>query len=497
MLFTSPIFLFSFLPLFLLAYFVLPKQWRNGLLFGASLIFYSWGEGRLLGVMLFSTVVDYLAGLGLSKGWRGDIRVLPAGQPRSRSQKVFLWMSIFVNLSMLGFFKYFNFGLANVTSLFSAIGLDPLTTHSTLQIVLPLGISFYTFQSMSYTIDVYRGHVRATRHFVDFAAYVTMFPQLVAGPIIRYADVSKQLILRVVTREGFAYGVRRFIVGLAKKVLIANTVAIIADQTFAQSPDNLGIWASWLGIISYALQIYFDFSGYSDMAIGLGHMLGFKFLENFNYPYIAQSVKEFWRRWHISLSTWFRDYVYIPLGGNRRSHSRTYINLLVVFFVTGLWHGASWNFVVWGMFHGFFLMLERLGLEKVLARVWQPIRHGYTLLAVLVGWVFFRAETLPDAWSYLRSMFGFNSGVDAPTAVVSMTGILTLGVILGAFGSTPIMPWLRRQIEKLWTFPLNNRQGSTYFAFMTAEFVLLFAAATLAIMQLASDSYNPFIYFRF
>lgn len=497
MLFTSPIFLFSFLPIFLVGYFLFPKRWRNGWLFGASLIFYSWGEGRLLGIMLLSTLVDYIAGLGISNGWRGNIAALPEDGPRSRSQKGFLWMSIVVNLTLLGFFKYFNFGFENIASLFSALGLGEIMTNSTLHIVLPLGISFYTFQSMSYTIDVYRGHVPATRHFIDFAAFVTMFPQLVAGPIIRYADIAKQLAYRVVTRDGFVYGIRRFIVGLAKKVLIANTVAIIADQTFALPQAQLGFFASWLGVVCYALQIYFDFAGYSDMAIGLGHMFGFRYLENFNYPYISQSIKEFWRRWHISLSTWFRDYVYIPLGGNRRSTGRTYLNLLIVFFVTGLWHGASWNFVIWGMYHGFFLIVERLGLDRLLQRAWKPVRHVYAVAVVLIGWVFFRAPTLVDARAYLGSMFGLHGSLSMTTLATPMNLILVLGVVLGMIGSAPFMPWLQKTVQRLWVSPRRSIRVTSQLAFASAEFGLLITVAILSVMQLANDTYNPFIYFRF
>jgi len=498
MLFTSPIFIFLFLPVFLLIYYSLPKKLRNFFILAASLIFYSWGEGKLIAIMLISSGIDYIAGIGIANAWRGEIQTLPETGERSKKQKWFLVLSLLGNLSLLGFFKYFNFGIENFNALMHAFGFDAAAWESFGKVALPLGISFYTFQSMSYTIDVYRGRATATRNYITFAAYVTMFPQLVAGPIVRYADVAKELVYRAVTRERFAYGVRRFVVGLAKKVLIANTVAIAADRVFALPVSEIGFGLSWLGVICYALQIYFDFSGYSDMAIGLGHMIGFKFLENFNYPYIAQSLKDFWRRWHMSMSTWFRDYLYISLGGNRKSKGRTYLNLIIVFFITGLWHGASWSFVVWGLWHGLFLIIERLGFGKILARTWRPLRHLYLLLVVLFGWVLFRAETLPYAWSYARAMVGFGAGDNSwETLSLFLSGSLVLALAMGIVGSMRIIPGIKTVCANIVQSVRGGFSVAIRVLFASSELVLLFGLFIISMMQLASDTYNPFIYFRF
>ena len=366
-----------------------------------------------------------------------------------------------------------------------------------LNIILPVGISFYTFQSMSYTIDVYRGEVKATRNFLDFACYVTMFPQLVAGPIVRYRDVALQLIDRVVTVPGFASGVRRFVIGLAKKILIANIVARAADDIFAILPADLTPALAWLGIICYTLQIYFDFSGYSDMAIGLGRMFGFDFLENFNYPYISQSIQEFWRRWHISLSTWFRDYLYIPLGGSRKGNARTYFNLVTVFFLCGLWHGAAWNFVVWGLFHGLFLVLERMGLASFLKRIPMPLRHLYALSVAVVGWVFFRAESLSQAVSFLGSMFFIHSGdpLRQPLGMYVHPELI-LAIAAGFIGSAPILP---RAVKKIRQKVVENESSRPWLGglFCTATVSGIIVLMIFVGMRLASGSHNPFIYFRF
>lgn len=497
MLFSSPIFIFLFLPVFLLVYFILPKKIRNFFLLIASLIFYSWGEGKLIAIMLTSSMIDYVAGLGIAHGWRGKINKLPEGGSRTRAQKMFLVLSLSGNLILLAFFKYFNFGIDNFNAVMNALGV-----HSALfkdaHIILPLGISFYTFQSMSYTIDVYRGWATATRSVVNFIAFVTMFPQLVAGPIVRYADVAEQLIYRVISKDRFVYGIKRFIIGLSKKVLIANVCAAPADAIFSLPVGQLGFFASWLGVICYSLQIYFDFSGYSDMAIGMGHMIGFKFLENFNYPYIARSIKDFWRRWHISMSTWFRDYLYIPLGGNRISTGRTYFNLVVVFFITGLWHGASWNFVIWGLYHGLFLILERLGFGKILEKVWRPLNHFYVLIVVMVGWVFFRANDLGQAGAYLGSMFGFGNHASGWSTVSQYASSLTvLIIIIGIIGSTRLVPWLHAKVHNLLSAKDSILANTSMFLYYGFSFVSLVALFIASAMQLAGDTYNPFIYFRF
>jgi len=359
-------------------------------------------------------------------------------------------------------------------------------------IALPIGISFYTFQTMSYTIDVYYGKVKANRNFIDFGAYfgayVTMFPQLIAGPIVRYADINEQLKSRKTSVSKFAQGVERFIIGLAKKMMFANTFGYIADSIFMHNPADLSTGTAWLGIIAYSLQIYFDFSAYSDMAIGLGKMFGFDILENFNYPYISRSIKEFWRRWHISLSTWFRDYLYIPLGGNRKGGNRTYVNLFIVFFITGMWHGSSWNFIIWGLFHGLFLVIERIGFDKILEKTWRPVQHFYALFIALIGWVFFRAEDLPQAIQYLISMAGVNEGVLRTDVFLNNETIITL--LLGFILATPVYKPVRERIKEYTKTSFGAIPLLVYYVFLGT---LLFVSVAL----ISAGTYNPFIYFRF
>lgn len=497
MVFASPIFLFVFLPIFFTLYYIFPKHWRNVVIIGASLFFYMWGEAKLVIVMLASTFVDYLCALviahaGIRHMWQSPPKLV-AGEHRTRTQRIALVVSLTVNLGFLLFFKYANWGIENVTSILHSLGLTTATAHRALAISLPLGISFYTFQSMSYSIDVYRGHAQATRNLLNYATLITKFPLLIAGPIIRYADVAQQLVTRVMSVEKFAYGVRRFTVGLGKKVLIANAMAVPADAIFALPADQLSAPVAWFGVLAYALQIYFDFSGYSDMAIGLGAMLGFTFLENFNFPYIAGSVRDFWRRWHISLSSWFRDYVYIPMGGNRGGTARTYFNLIFVFFVTGLWHGASWTFVVWGLFYGVFLVLERLWPKGWSSGKLRPLGHVYTLLVVLVAWVFFRADSMSAAGHMLHAMVGAHT-TNAVPLMYYLNGKTIVVFILGVLGSMPLLrtaseAWIRRQV----------RVGTTSATVIiqAASAVLLLGVFLLAVMQLAGGSYNPFIYYRF
>lgn len=479
MLFSSGIFLFLYLPFFLLVYYLLPKYWHNAFLFAASLVFYAWGEGLIVFVLLLSAFINYVAG-----------RLIERGQRRAG-----LWLSLIGSLSLLGYYKYANFLVDSIRGVADVLGL-PVADNLTLPLIaLPIGISFYTFQGISYTLDIYWGRIRANRSFLDYGTYVAMFPHQIAGPIVRYADIAPELADRSTTIQKFSIGVERFILGLAKKVLLANTFASLADSIFNAPPDSYPTATAWLGILAYSLQIYFDFSGYSDMAIGLGKMVGFDFKENFNYPYIARSVQDFWRRWHISLSSWFRDYVYVPLGGNRGSKARTYRNLLIVFFVTGLWHGASWNFIVWGLYHGVFLLIERAGFGKRLSKIWPFFAHAYTLLVVLIGWVFFRAATLPEAIQYLQKMAGLaapaTSAITFPPAYFlnpEVVGSLLLGIVL----ATPVYAHLQR-----WWDRLLARLVSMRFLLDSIYVVGLVGLFVLSVMYLAADTYNPFIYFRF
>jgi alginate O-acetyltransferase complex protein AlgI len=479
-LFTEPTFLFLFLPILLALYFATFSRvhgaYGNWLLLVASVIFYAKGGGAFTWLMLGSITFNYWMAIAVDRG-RDSGRAKPI-----------LAAAVAVNLIVLGVFKYANFFADNVSTLFLVLGLHPLVVP---RVLLPIGISFFTFHAISYVVDVYRRDATAQKSPVHAALYLLLFPQLIAGPIIRYRDLADQLAERVVTLDGFACGVRRFIIGLAKKVLIANVVAGPADAIFGLPFDQLSAGHAWLGIICYTLQIYFDFSGYSDMAIGLGRMFGFTFPENFRWPYIADSVQDFWRRWHISLSTWFRDYLYVPLGGNRVSPARTYVNLVTVFFLCGLWHGASWNFVIWGLFHGTFLVIERLvSRRRVRAReAGTPVRqlalHAYTLIVVMAGWVFFRAETLPGAIAYLRALAGLSLAMPTPFTVQwYLTPELWLALAAGVIGSMPWIPALARDREPSWTFGLAS----------TAALVALLAAC---VMQMAARTYNPFIYFRF
>ena len=481
MLFSSPVFLFLFLPLLLALYWVAPQALRNAVLVLASLWFYAWGEPALVVVMLVSVAINYALALWIERlaGGSGAGAVLA--------------LAVCANLSLLIYFKYAVFLIDNLNGLLALTSAGPITPP---EVVMPIGISFYTFQAMSYVVDVYRRQVSAERNPLNVALYISLFPQLIAGPIVRYIDVAEQIRGRRVTTAGFAEGVQRFAIGLAKKMLIANSAAAVADAVFDIPDAQLGTAVAWLGIVCYTLQIYFDFSGYSDMAIGLGLMFGFRFLENFNYPYIGQSLTEFWRRWHISLSGWFRDYLYIPLGGNRGGAWRTYRNLLVVFALCGLWHGASWSFLAWGLFHGGFLVAERCGFGRVLERLPAILRHAYLLLLVMVGWVFFRADDLSHAATYLAAMAGFVAASSAEFHVgLWLDSGLWLALIAGAIGSTPWLGWLRER-------RLLPDEGATWGA-ATRGAVSLARLAAVALLLLASASsmmagtHNPFIYFRF
>ena len=479
MIFSSTLFLFLFLPLTLLIYYAIPKKYvmaKNIELLIASLIFYAWGEPKNVLLMLLSIAVNYVFGLLLEK----------FDEKKSRRRLVLIFSVVF-NLGMLFYFKYLGF-----------------FTGGRINIILPIGISFFTFQIMSYTIDVYLRNVKTQRDPFKLALYISLFPQLIAGPIVRYIDVEKELTSRTYDVDKVFKGIVRFSVGLAKKVIISNTVGLLADNIFKLDPTLMSASTGWLGAIAYTLQIYFDFSGYSDMAIGLGHMMGFNFIENFNYPYISKSVQEFWRRWHISLSSWFRDYLYIPLGGNRKGKVRTYINLLIVFACTGFWHGAAWNFLVWGLFHGLFLVIERAGFKKVLAgdfkalenkpRVAKAVRiattafgHIYTMLIAIIGWVLFRAETMGKAWQYICTMFRF-SDWGWIKAMAQLDGYTLVIILLGIVGSFPIVPFVREKMRKYaWSETAYSVIGA----------VSMLTLLLLSIFCLTGSDYNPFIYFRF
>lgn len=481
MLFSSFVFLNLFLPLLLALYYVMPRAGKNLLLLTASLFFYAWGEPWLVLLMLASTGMNYHFGRWMQKH-RG-----------AKAGKWILGLAVAANLSFLIYFKYVGFLVTGVNDLLALVDVSPFAVP---EVTLPIGISFYTFQAMSYVIDVARGEVDAEDRFANVALYIALFPQLIAGPIVRYKDVAEQIQQRSESFDLFAEGVRRFIIGLGKKMLIANSVGSVADAVFEIPDGQLGVSVAWLGIVCYTLQIYFDFSGYSDMAIGLGRMFGFRFLENFNYPYVAQSITEFWRRWHMSLSSWYRDYLYIPLGGNRNGSWCTYRNLLIVFLLCGLWHGASWAFAVWGLFHGGFLIVERLGLSRILERTPRVLRHVYLLLVVMVGWVFFRATSFSHAIGYLTAMAGLagDAGPEFPISLYLDKG-LWIVLIAGAFGALPLVPWLHDQLKRD-EAPIGWRpafRGGVSFA-ATAGLMVTFAASLAA---MSAGTYNPFIYFRF
>ena len=467
MLFSSTFFIFLFLPLLLIIYYAIPKKYfpaKNAALLIFSLIFYSWGEPVYVLLMIYTSFFNYfMAHIIVRAKIRGG---------RGRLDFVF---TIFVNLSILCFFKYFGFLMDTVNGIFGS-------NISYTALPLPVGISFYTFQALSYVIDVYKSEVRPQKSFLNFALYISLFPQLIAGPIINYKDIEQQLSERTTTLDRFGQGARRFIFGLAKKVILANNLGVLHRFVIGLSASESSVMTSWIGIMAYTLQLYFDFSGYSDMAIGLGRMFGFKFKENFNYPYISESVTEFWRRWHISLSSWFREYLYIPLGGNRVSVSRHIVNLLIVWALTGLWHGASWNFVVWGLYYGILLILEKYLYGEYLQGLKPVIRHVYTGLVVIVGWVFFSSKDLPTALDYIKQLSGV-SGID----FLNMTTIYLLRTNL---------------ILLLLACLIAARKGMDAFKtvagkYPLAEIVFLTGIFTVAAGYLIYDSYNPFLYFRF
>jgi alginate O-acetyltransferase complex protein AlgI len=499
MLFSSSIFLFQFLPIVLAAYFGLDRRFHNVVLLLASLFFYAWGEKLIVCVLLLTCLVNYALGLWVDR------------ERRRGKGKLVVGVAVAFNVGMLIAFKYADWLWGSTSNLLQTLGAidHPLRAlasfvpessawHDVLvmggHIRLPIGISFFTFQALSYVVDVYRSEGAVQRNPINFALYKALFPQLIAGPIVRYRDVHDQITMRASSIPKFALGVRRFVLGLGKKMLIANVCARVADQIWGIPPNEVTPSLAWIAIFAYTLQIYFDFSGYSDMAIGLAHMFGFTFLENFRWPYVSRSITEFWRRWHISLSSWFRDYLYIPLGGSRVSRARTYFNLVLVFFLCGLWHGAAWNFVVWGLFHGAFLVIERAGLGAWLDRRPRFVQHVYVLAVVIVGWVFFRAPTLSAAMDYLGTMAGRSAGkplLHHPALYVDSVALTAM--IAGVIGS---MPWLER--VRGWRDRLVERgragAGLGLELAGTAALALVFVSSAL---ELSGRSYNPFIYFRF
>ena len=465
MVFSSFTFLFIFLPLVLLTYFIAKKRkLRNIVLFIFSLIFYAWGEPVYVLLMLLSIIVNYAVALIIEK--------VP------EKKKILLLLDIIFNIGIIGFFKYGNFIIQNINLIFHT-NIDEMTLG------LPIGISFYTFQILSYVIDVYRKTVPAQKSIINLGMYITLFPQLIAGPIVRYETIADEIENRKESFEQVIEGLKRFIIGLGKKVLIANQMALIADTIYNGDLNSTGTISLWLAAISYTLQIYFDFSGYSDMAIGLGRIFGFHFLENFNYPYIAKSITDFWRRWHISLSTWFRDYIYIPLGGNRVNKLKWLRNILIVWILTGLWHGASWNFVLWGLYYGILLITEKVFLGKFIEKLPKILQHIYTLFFVIIGWVIFRVESLSEIGIIFQKMFTWHSSGVLDNIILDFDIFSSLPYILiGIIGALPIIPKIKEKMKYKTNYHLISNIA-TYAVFITCICFLL------------SATYNPFIYFRF
>ena len=464
MVFSSLVFMFAYLPITLLAYYLVPRQGRNIFLFIVNLIFYGWGEPKLVLLMVFNIFFNYIGGWLVDK-YRAD----------GKKKKLFLILTCVLDIGILAVFKYT--GMITET-----LNMLPFLNIPELQISLPIGISFYTFQTMSYVIDVYRDDAPVSKNFINFGTYVALFPQLIAGPIVRYRDVAEQLVNRRETLEMFTKGVKLFMVGLAKKVIIANTMGTLTTNIFATTDEN-GVVGTWVGIIAYTFQIYFDFSGYSDMACGLGNMMGFEFLKNFNYPYIAKSITDFWRRWHISLSTWFKEYVYIPLGGNRKGVKRQILNLLIVWGLTGLWHGAAYNFVLWGLYYGLLLILEKFVLKKFLDRLPSFVQHIYTLFIIIIGWGLFYFTDVGQLGEFMVDLFNFGNGICGDQAFNLIMSNLPM-LIIAAVASTPLATMLYTRFEH------------TRFMWIP-ETLYCMGVLAVSTASLVNQSYNPFLYFRF
>lgn len=464
MVFSSLVFMFAYLPITLLAYYLIPRHGRNIFLFFINLLFYGWGEPTLIVLMLINIAINYAGGYFVDK-FRDD----------KKKQKLFLILTCVIDIGTLAVFKY-------TGMLVDTVNMLPFLDLPTPEISLPIGISFYTFQTMSYVIDVYRDDAPVSKNPINFGTYVALFPQLIAGPIVRYRDVADQLVNRRETMDLFSKGVNVFLVGLAKKVLIANPMGTLNTAIFATTDEN-GVVGTWIGIIAYSFQLYFDFSGYSDMACGLGNMLGFEFLKNFDYPYISKSVTEFWRRWHISLSTWFKEYVYIPLGGNRKGVKRQVINLLIVWGLTGIWHGASWNFVLWGLYYGIMLIVEKFLLKKLLDKLPSFVQHIYTIFIIIIGWGLFYFTDMSQLGVFLINLFDFSKGICGEQALTLILQYLPVLLVAG-FASTPVATKIYKKIE--------NKKHIWILQTLFCAVILVLCTASLV-----SSSYNPFLYFRF
>ena len=466
MVFSSSIFIFVFLPLVLFLYYISGKKLKNYVLLLASLFFYSWGGVSYLKILIVSIIINYIFGI-LIDDVRSNIKL----------RKIFLRLGIILNLALLFYYKYYDFTIENINEIFN-------TNYSIKNIVLPIGISFFTFQGMSYIIDIYRNDGKVNKNPFSVALYISLFPQLVAGPIIKYKTIDDQIRNRKESLEFFSYGINRFVIGLAKKVIIADILAGMADNIFNLYYSGIDMPTAWIGAICYTFQIYYDFSGYSDMAIGLGYMFGFEFMENFNYPYISKSITEFWRRWHISLSTWFKEYLYIPLGGNRRGN--IYFNLFVVFLVTGIWHGAAWTFILWGLWHGFFILIERAIRNKEwYINVPRTIKYIVTMLIVILGWVLFRADNLEQAIGFIKTMFGFSKAIDITFEYsYFINKKLVFWIVISILGA---VPFANNNLKKY-------KKSKNFEVLSTIIISLLFI---ISIIFVINSTYSPFIYFQF
>jgi alginate O-acetyltransferase complex protein AlgI len=470
MLFSSVTFLFLFLPIVVLIYYLVPRKWRNVIMLIASLIFYAWGEPIYMILMVLTTCLNYVCGIEVAER-------LEEPQKAKRS----LIFALVCNVGLLVFFKYYGFFIDTINAVFSM-------EISYRELSLPIGISFYTFQAISYLVDVYRGEVRCQKNLIHFALYISMFPQLIAGPIVRYQDIEMQLRRRQHSMERFGHGAESFLIGLVKKVYFADTLGAVCDVVLAQSIGEFSFLTAWVGTICFALQIYFDFSGYSDMAIGLGRMFGFELRKNFDYPYISQSITEFWRRWHISLSTWFREYVYISLGGNRCTKGRQIFNLLLVWSLTGLWHGAAWNFLVWGLYYALLLILEKFVWGRRVMQMPSKLRHIYTMLLVLIGWVFFFSPTVEYALGYIGVLFGIGASAFLDKQALYYIASNWLVLLLGLICMTPVGNQLRLQVTE------SFEQESIKKVALAVGYMILFFFAVACIV---TESFHPFLYFRF
>lgn len=467
MVFSSLTFIYYFLPIVLFVYFIIPDKYRNLVILVSGLFFYAWGEPIYVLIMILSTVIDYTAG-----------RLIHYFDKSNKKRTACLLISVIMNIGLLSIFKYSSFLIGIINSIFKTNIYDP-------QLPLPIGISFYTFQSMSYTIDMYLRNIKVQKNIISFTSYVTLFPQIVAGPIVRYDDVAKELDYRTVTVSKVSEGIGKFLKGLAKKVLLANNIGLVWTAVKAMDYSNISAGTAWIGILAFTFQIYFDFSGYSDMAVGLGKMLGFNFPINFDYPYISKSITEFWRRWHITLGSWFRSYVYIPLGGNRNGTFKTIRNLIIVWALTGLWHGASWNFILWGLYFGILIIIERLGWGKILEKLPAVVSRLYTFVLVVFGWVLFDVDTLSNAWSFFKAMFGANGTLYDNTANYLLISNIVIFIIC-IFASTTLYTETINKIKE-------KKAGIINYLAPAAQLIMLLVCTA----YLVDATYNPFLYFRF